>query len=58
MANFDKKKYDSNFRKKYYSQFKVDLKKEEKEELDLLLSKHHLSKVQFVRNAILELKKK
>ena len=55
---FDKNKYDIAYHKEYYSQFKVDLKKEEKEELDLLLKKKNLTKVQFLRNAINELKKK
>ena len=55
---FDKNKYDIAYHKEYYSQFKVDLKKEEKRELDLLLKKKNLTKVQFIRNAINELKKK
>lgn len=58
MAKFNKKKYDIEYNKKHYSQFKVDLKHEEKEELEMLLVKHKLTKAQFLRNAILELKKK
>lgn len=55
---FDKNKYDIEYKKRFYSQFKVDLKKEEKEELDKLLIEKNLTKSQFLRNAIEELKKK
>ena len=55
---FNKKKYDINFRKNNYLQFKVDLKREEKLELDSLLKKKNITKAQFLRNAIEELKKK
>lgn len=55
---FNQKEYIKDFHKLNYSQFKVDLKKEEKEELDNLLMKKNLTKAQFLRNAIEELKKK
>ena len=55
---FDKKKYDTEYKKSHYLQFKVDIKKEEKEELDLLLLEKKLTKADFLRNAIEELKKK
>ena len=55
---FNQKEYIKNFHKQYYLQFKVDLKKEEKEELDKLLLEKNLTKSQFLRNAIEELKKK
>lgn len=55
---FDKVKYDIAFHKQYYSQFRVDLKKEEMEELDLLLKEKNITKAQFLRNAIEELKRK
>lgn len=55
---FDKKKYDIEFHKKFYSQFKVALKNEEYNELCDLLKKKNISKVDFVRNAFKELKKK
>ena len=55
---FNQKEYIKDFHKKYYSQFKVDLKKEEKEEIDMLLKEKNLTKAQFLRNAVEELKKK
>lgn len=53
--NFNKKEYDRNYmkeRRKELKQFKVDLPIAEKEELDLLLEQHHLSKVEFLKKAI------
>ena len=47
-----------DYRKKHKSQFNVDLNIEEKEELEILLKKHGLTKVQFLRNAINDLKQK
>ena len=55
---FNQKEYIKDFHKLNYSQFKVDLKKEEKEEIYNLLMKKNLTKAQFLRNAIEELKKK
>lgn len=55
---FDKKKYDKKYRDKYKHQFNVDLNIEEYEELSKLLELKKISKVDFVRNAFQELKKK
>lgn len=55
---FDKQKYDTKYKKEHYSQFKVDLIKEEYQELCNLLEKKGIKKVDFVRNAFKELKKK
>lgn len=57
-SNFDKKKYDIDYKRKNIKYFKVDLKIEEYEELCKLLKEKELTKVQFVRNAFEELKKK
>ena len=57
-SNFDKKKYDIDYKRKNIKYFKVDLKIEEYEELCKLLKEKVLTKVQFVRNAFEELKKK
>ena len=58
MANFDKKKYDIEYNKLHKKQFKVNLNIEEYNILCELLKLKNLSKVQFVRNALEELKKK
>ena len=53
--NFNKKEYDRNYmkeRRKELKTFKVDLPTSEKEELDLLLEQHRLSKVEFLKKAI------
>jgi len=55
---FDKAKYDLEYKKKNLKQFKVDLKNEEMAELDELLKKHNLTKAQFLRAAITDLKKR
>lgn len=55
---FDKAKYDLEYKKKNLKQFKVDLKNEEMEELETLLRKFNLTKADFLRTAINELKKK
>ncbi len=54
---FNKTEYDKEYRKKHKAQFSVDLNKDEKEELDVILKQHKLQKVQFVRGAIKNLKK-
>ena len=56
MEKFNKVAYDNEYRKKHKAQFNVDLNIEEKEELELLLKEHGLTKVQFLRNAINDLK--
>ena len=44
--------------KKHYSPLKINLKKEEKKELEMLLAEEGLTQAQFVRNAIAKLKAK
>ncbi len=56
-TNFDQKAYEQKYKKEHYSVFKVDLKKNEKEELDELLKIANISKAAFLRNAINDLKK-
>lgn len=58
MEKFNQKEYIQKYQKEHYAVFKVDLKKEEKLELDSLLEKNHLTKAQFLRNAIQDLKNK
>lgn len=55
---FNQNKYIQEYKKEHKKQFKVDLNKEEHQELKELLKKHNLTNVQFVRNAIEDLKKK
>ena len=55
---FDKRKYDAEFKKKNYKHFIVDITIKEMEELNILLNRHNLTKAQFLRNSINELKKK
>ena len=56
MKEFNKKNYDINYRKKYKSQFNVDLNKDEKNELDNLLNEKRVTKSEFLRIAISLLK--
>ena len=49
---FNKYEYNANYRKKHKAQFNIDLNIDEKEELEELLKKYELTKVQLVRNAI------
>ena len=56
MKEFNKKEYDINYRKKFKSQFNVDLNKDEKDELDLLLNNKGLTKSDFLRAAMQSLK--
>ena len=54
-TEFNQKEYLRDYmkeRRKNIKQFKVDLKTEEKEELDELLAQHNISKVEFLKNAI------
>lgn len=53
-----KKDYDLKFKKEHYKQFKVCLKNGEYENLKELLKKNNLTNIQFVRNAIKDLKNK
>lgn len=54
---FNQTKYVRQYIKEHKSRFNVDLNKEEMIELEKLLKKNNLSKAQFLRNAINELKK-
>ena len=56
MKYFNKTGYDINYRKKFKSQFNVDLNKDEKDELDLLLNNKGLTKSDFLRAAMQSLK--
>lgn len=58
MKEFNQKKYIQEYIKEHKKQFKVDLNIDEYNELKELLKKNNLSNVQFVRNAIAELKKR
>lgn len=51
-----KNDYDKQYKKDNYKQFKVYLKKEEKEELDQTLKANNLSGADFVRIALNNLK--
>ncbi len=53
---FNKKEYDINYKKLHKKQFKVDLNIEEYNYLEKLLTKYNLSKAQFLRNSIEQLK--
>ncbi len=53
---FNKKEYDINYKKLHKKQFKVDLNIEEYNHLEKLLVKYNLSKAQFLRNSIEQLK--
>lgn len=57
MEKFNQQRYIQNYNKEHYKTFKVDLKKDEIEELEDLLKKEKLSKAQFLRNAISQFKK-
>ena len=54
---FNKREYDNNYEKEHYSQFKVKLKIEEKENLDNLLEKENITKTDFLKQSIYEFKK-
>ena len=55
---FNQQKYIQEYNKKHYKTFKVDLKKEEFDELNELLKEKNLTKAKFLRYAIDKLKKK
>ena len=57
MSEFNQSKYIQEYRKNKKKQFNVDLNKDEAEELEQLLKEKELTKAQFIRNAIEELKK-
>lgn len=53
---FDKKQYDINYMKLHKKQFKVALNIDEYEELEKILKQKKLTKIQFVRDSIKNLK--
>lgn len=53
---FNQTDYIREYNKKHYSYFKVQLKKEEADELNQLLKKLNLSKPEFIRQAIKKFK--
>ena len=55
---FNPSKYKQDWAKEHKKQFKVDLNINEYNELCEVLKQKHLTKVDFVRNAFKELKKK
>lgn len=57
MSEFNQKKYIIEYNKEHYKAFKVDLKVEELEELEKLLKEKGITKAQFLREAIHNLKK-
>ena len=58
MTTFNQKEYIKAYKKEHIKQFKVDLNITEYNELNELLKARNLQKVQFVRNAMIDLKKK
>ena len=54
---FNKREYDDEYAKKHLSQFKVNLKKEEKKKLDEILNEQNISKTEFLRESIFNFKK-
>lgn len=56
MKEFNQKDYIKEWKKDNYKQFKVELKKEEKEELTELLKDNNLSGSDFIRLAMISLK--
>lgn len=55
---FNQNEYINDYKKKHYKQFRVDLKTEDMEELNVLLKGLGLTKSQFLKNAIQDLKQK
>lgn len=55
---FNQQDYIKEYNKAHYKTFKVDLKITEFEELEKILKKAKLTKAQFLRNAIKDLKQK
>lgn len=56
MKEFNQKDYIKEWKKDNYKQFKVELRKEEKEELTELLKDNNLSGSDFIRLAMISLK--
>lgn len=57
-SKFNQKEYINQYKKEHYSPLKINLKKEEKEELMQLLAEENITQTQFIRNAIADLKAK
>ncbi len=58
VKKFDKRKYDIEYIKTHKKQFKVNLDNDVYDELNNLLKEKNITKVDFVKNAFKELKKK
>lgn len=56
MEKFNQQKYIQEYNKEHYKEFRVNMKIDEIKELEKLLKDNHLTKAQFLRNAIDELK--
>lgn len=56
-SEFNQNEYIKQYKKEHYSPLKINLKKEEKKELDELLREINMTQTEFVRNAIENLKK-
>lgn len=57
--NFDQKEYIKEYNKTNYKQFKAELPKEKKEQIDIFLKENNLSKAEFIRiNYMLSVLKK
>ena len=55
---FNQSKYTQNYNKEHYKVFKVDLKKEEHEELENMLKEDKKTKAEFLRESIKKYKEK
>lgn len=55
MEKFNQTKYIQQYNKEHYRTFKVDLKKDEWEQLDKILKEKGITKAQFLREAIKKL---
>ncbi len=56
MTEFDEKKYKKKYGNVHYSRFFVDLKIDEKKELDMILKKENMTKAEFLRKSIANFK--
>lgn len=57
MKEFNQIKYIQQYNKEHYKTFKVNLKIKEYDELDKILKKKNLTKADFLKKAIEEIKK-
>lgn len=58
MEKFNQAKYIEQYKKEHYTQFKVNLKKEESEELENMLKEDNKTKAEFLRESIEKYKEK